>query len=353
MSLNPGVVVIFGSGETSFPSRGIYDWVASQLRPPVRVAVLETPAGFEPNSPQVAGRVADFMVKQLCLREEQAAVIPARARGTPFSPESPEVAAPLFQANLIHLGAGSPTYAARQLRGSLAWHALQARHQLGAALIFASAGAVAAGAQALPVYEIYKVGADLHWQPGLDFFGAFGLNLTLIPHWNNSAGGAELDTSRCFMGQERFERLLPLLPPDTVVVGVDENTALLFDLARGRCRVAGQGGVTLLRGPEPQHFAPRADFPIAELGPFHLPAPGAGLPPKVWQQAAASTVPPGVTPPGVTAAAPALVLDLVRQREQRRAARDWAGADELRQALLAHGWLVDDTPAGPRLRPQT
>lgn len=343
MEQGPGVVVIFGSGETSFPNRGIYDWVASQLQPPVRVAVLETPAGFEPNSAQVAGRVADFLARQLCLTRDQAAVIPARARGTSFSPDAPDVTAPLYQANLIHLGAGSPTYAARQLRDSLAWHVVQARHRLGAAMVFASAGAVAIGAHALPVYEIYKVGADLHWQPGLDFFGAYGLSLTFIPHWNNSAGGVELDTSRCYMGQERFARLATQLPPDTVVVGVDENTALLLDLAAERCYVAGQGTVTILRGDTVQQFETRAAFPIDVLGSFHRPEPAAGLPPEVWGAAAAANRPAAPQPE---------VLDLIQQREQLRAARDWTGADRVRQQLLAQGWLVEDTPNGPRVRPQ-
>jgi cyanophycinase-like exopeptidase len=340
----PGVAVIFGSGETSFPSRAIYDWVASQLQPPVRVGVLETPAGFEPNSAQVAGRVSSFLAKQLCLGADQVGVIPARARGTPQSPDAPEVAAPLYQANLIHMGAGSPTYAVRQLRDSLAWQVVQARHRLGAAVVFASAGAVAAGTHCLPVYEIYKVGADLHWQPGLDFFGAYGLNLAVIPHWNNNAGGAELDTGRCYMGEERFARLRLQLPPETVVVGVDESTALLMDLAGGKCHVAGQGGVTVLREGIDRQYETRAVFAMGELGPFRLPAPGAGLPPEVWSAASAAARP---------AAPRAEVLDLVQQREQLRAARDWTGADRVRQQLRAQGWLVEDTPSGPRVRPRT
>ena len=47
-------------------------------------------------------------------------VVPARQRGTPLSPDEPEVVAPLLTANYLVLGPGSPTYAARQLGGSLA-----------------------------------------------------------------------------------------------------------------------------------------------------------------------------------------------------------------------------------------
>ena len=55
------------------------------------------------------------------------------------------------------------------LENSLAWDIIRARHRLGATLIFASAATIAVGAWALPVYEIYKVGVDVHTVPGLRF----------------------------------------------------------------------------------------------------------------------------------------------------------------------------------------
>jgi cysteinyl-tRNA synthetase len=45
------------------------------------------------------------------------------------------------------------------------------------------------------------------------------------------------------------------------------------------------------------------------------------------------------------------VLRLVARRAALRAAHDWAGADQVREALVARGWQVDDTPDGPRVRP--
>jgi cysteinyl-tRNA synthetase len=41
---------------------------------------------------------------------------------------------------------------------------------------------------------------------------------------------------------------------------------------------------------------------------------------------------------------------LVRRRDEARADRDWAGADEIRRRLEAAGWVVEDTPAGTKLR---
>src|SRR5947207_1249555 len=50
-------------------------------------------------------------------------------------------------------------------------------------------------------------------------------------------------------------------------------------------------------------------------------------------------------------AAPAEALGLMEEREAARAARDFARADELRARLAAMGFIVRDTPEGPRLYP--
>lgn len=268
-----GVIILFGSGETSGSGRKVYDWLFRRLAPPIDVAVLETPAGFEPNSDRVAGRVADFIRERLQNYRPRVTVVPARNRATVYSPDNPAVIEPLRPADVIFLGPGSPTYAVRQLQDSLAWLTLLARHRAGAHLVLASAASIAASAFALPVYEIYKVGEDLHWCWGLDLLGAYGLSLAIIPHWNNTDGGAELDTGRCFMGQDRFGRLLSYLPPQVTVVGLDEHTALALDLGRETCRVIGRNGVTVLAGPESHYFETGQSFPVTTLGPFRWPEP--------------------------------------------------------------------------------
>jgi cysteinyl-tRNA synthetase len=53
---------------------------------------------------------------------------------------------------------------------------------------------------------------------------------------------------------------------------------------------------------------------------------------------------------GDEAAPPEEVAALVRRRDEARAARDWAAADAARDELVAAGWLVEDTPAGTRVR---
>jgi len=338
-----GPIAFLGSGETSLSGGRIFESLAIDLPHPLRIAILETPAGFELNSDQVAGRVADFLKTRLQNFRPQVDVIPARKRGTSFSPDNLEILAPLLHANLIFMGPGSPTYAVRQLRGSHAWDILRARHRSGTALVFSSAAVVAVGAYTLPVYEIYKVGLDVQIQPGLDLFADFYLPLSLIPHWNNADGGSDLDTSRCFVGKERYEEWYGQLPPRQTVVGLDEHTGLIMDLTSGECHVIGVSSVTLVGGYEPKIFAAGSTFPMTELGLFKIPEPPeAGISPDIWElvQAAPSIVSvPEEIPPEVRA--------LVEAHQQARQRKDWAAADTLRIKINALGWLVQDTPEGP------
>jgi hypothetical protein len=79
---------------------------------------------------------------------------------------------------------------------------------------------------------------------GLDLLGRFGLNIVVIPHWNNAEGGTH-DTRFCYMGEPRLLRLESLLPPDLPILGIDEHTACILDFQAGKLSIRGIGGVTL------------------------------------------------------------------------------------------------------------
>jgi cyanophycinase-like exopeptidase len=370
-NLIPGPIVLFGSGETSPSGRKVFDTVMRKLPELPRVALLETPAGFELNSAQVIGRVGDFIAHRLQNYNPRLTVVPARQRGTTFSPDNAEIIEPLYHSDMIFMGPGSPSYAVRQLGESLAWHATLARHRLGAAIALASAAVVAVSAYALPVYEIYKVGEDLQWKKGLDLFGIYGVPLVFIPHWNNNDGGDELDTSRCFMGQPRFARLMDMLPPDLTVVGIDEKTALVIYPQDGSCHVVGLGGVTLIHtGTEHQDSSTREDlegtglsevaqmrrghvhhfqngqkFSLGRIGDFRPVEGGVGLPEHVWQHAIEAFNQPQDETPTPSEQ----VLMWVQEREAARQRKDWGESDRLRNLIAGQGWQVLDTRDGPQL----
>ena len=341
-----GPIAFLGSGETSLAGGRIYEHLARQLDAPLRIAVLETPAGFELNSAQVAGRVADFLKTRLANYKPQVDVIPARKKGTSHSPDDPEICAPLLRANLVFMGPGSPTYAIRQLKDSLAWDLLRARHRLGAALVFASAATIAVGQVGLPVYEIYKVGQDVHTVPGLGIFDDFGVPLSFIPHWNNTDGGQDVDTSRCFMGRERFDAWCAQLPENHTVLGLDEHTGIVFDFQQRECLAMGVSSISLVRACDPAIYPSGSRIPLEEIGAFQIPDPlSKGISPAGWEMAVHVPPPASVMeespPPEVTA--------LAEARQAARVRKDWAAADDYRRQILSLGWTVQDTPEGPKL----
>jgi hypothetical protein len=211
---------------------------------------------------------------------------------------------------------------------------------MGAALVFASAATISIGAWVLPVYEIYKAGEDVFVLPGLDLFADFGLRISCIPHWNNAEGGEDVDTSRCFVGIERFNQWCALLPDDHTTIGLDEHTGLILDFQAGKCQVNGVSSVTLLRECNPEIYPSNAEFSLGELGQFQLPEkPETGMSKVAWEMA--HTV--GGEKETVDEEIPDQIKDLVAERQQARLRKDWATSDRLRQQIADLGWQVQDS----------
>jgi hypothetical protein len=311
-----------------------------ELDSPIRVAILETPAGFQPNSAWVAGRLAEFIEQSLQNFHPKVTVVPARCKDGPHSTNDREIAAPLLTANYIFAGPGSPSYTARHLADSWAWQAIVTRQRRGTPLALASAAAIAAGKHVLPVYEIYKVGDDLHWLPGLDLLGPYGLELAIVTHWDNRDGGETLDTRCAFMGTERMSRLEALLPETTTLLGIDEQTAVVLDLAQETAQVMGQGNATIHRAEEQQSFSSGQTFDLNLLGEVQIPQLADGLPTKVVEAVLTMEQAKEMLPPEVAA--------IIQRREMARQAENWTQADALREELARIGYLVEDTPQGTR-----
>ena len=335
-----GQIAFLGSGETSLAGGRIFESLAKNINAPLRIALMETPAGFELNSAQVVGKVGDFMKTRLQNYKPIVDVIPARKKNSAFSPDDPEIVKPLLYANMIFMGPGSPTYTIRNLKDTLAWGVIRARHRLGATLIFASAATISISAHALPVYEIYKVGQDVYAVDGLNLFSDFGLHISFIPHWNNTDGGVDLDTSRCFIGMDRFAEWNSFVPLNNETIGLDEHTGLILDFETGLCEVSGISSVSVIRKDNPEIYPSGSKFPLIELGEVVIPKPvQKDIPAHVWDMVMNA-------PPLEDDSPPLDVTSLAEKRFAARANKNWAESDKLRDEISALGWIVQDGKDG-------
>lgn len=260
-----GNLVIFGSGEASERGKAIHRHVLSTMPRNQNIAILETPAGFQPNSHKVCLDIATIFHTTLSEFTGKVSIIPARKKGIDESPDNPEILSPLYSSNYIFLGPGSPTYAVSQLTDSLALEIILERFNNGASLSLSSAAAMAFGSFTLPVYEIYKAGHDLYWEKGLDFVANMGIPLVIITHFNNKEGGQFLDTRYCYMGEARFNNLIKLLPKKINILGIDEHTAIILDFNKDTFHIDGVGTVTLLTSSDRQTFTTKKEYKIDAL----------------------------------------------------------------------------------------
>lgn len=232
-------LMLFGSGEIAPTSVDVYRSTFLQLgKRDLTISLITTPAGFQPNVDSVYGEIKDFLLAALPDFNLNIQVIPINTH--PEADKS-EYIEQIKVSDILFLGPGSPTYGIRQLQGTKALEAIIEQVKNRATLILASAATITFSTHVLPVYEIYKVGEDLHWVDGLDLYGEVYEPMTVIPHFNNREGGVGLDTSYCYIGKDRATKLLSTLPKESKVIGVDEHTALVVDLDTKEIIVRGKG----------------------------------------------------------------------------------------------------------------
>ncbi len=337
-----GKLVLFGSGETSPAGRKIHRKVFQSLPSKQTIAILETPAGFQPNSHLVAQDIADMFQKSFTEFVADVSIIPARKKGTKFSPDNKQLLNPLQKASYIFLGPGSPTYALHQLNGSKALVDIVAAWKRGATLVLSSAAAIAFGQQTLPVYEIYKAGEDLHWKEGLSVLAEVGLPFTVVTHWNNTEGGKDLDTRFCYMGEDRFNKLLQLLPKESSVLGIDEHTAIIFDFAKDIFSIEGVGSVTLLKDKK-QCIFPEGSYALQSLSTF-------SVIPIAFEKSTFQKPKETKKRDAIPATTLSKELqELLAEREKARKWGDFEESDRIRKIFLKKGYNIEDTEDGQEM----
>jgi cyanophycinase-like exopeptidase len=243
MSAKKGIIALMGSGELTATMVEVHKELLQGLAESPQAIFLDTPAGFQLNVDQLSARAVEYFRKHV---QQHMSVVSYKSKETCSQFEAEQTFYKLRQANFILIGPGSPTYTVRQWRDTPIPEIVTTQVQRGGCLVAASAAALTVGRFTLPVYEIYKVGEDLHWVPGVNILEHFGFNLVVIPHWNNAEGGTH-DTRFCFMGESRFRKLESMLPEDVSIFGLDEHTTCLIDLDREEAVIRGLGRVTLRR----------------------------------------------------------------------------------------------------------
>ncbi|WP_173041347.1 hypothetical protein [Phytohabitans flavus] len=231
-----------GSGETAptmvKPHRAILERVGTR-----RAVLLDTPYGFQSNAEDISSRAVGYFAASVGREIE----VLSWRRPPTDTLERERALTTLREAGWVFAGPGSPTYALRQWRDTAVPDLIAGKLRDGGVVCFASAAALTLGSHAIPVYEIYKAGIEPHWVPGLDVVSSlFGVPVVIIPHYDNAEGGHH-DTRFCYLGEGRLTAMEAELSDETLILGVDEHTAVVFDLAAGTASVLGNGHFTIRR----------------------------------------------------------------------------------------------------------
>ncbi|WP_394943068.1 hypothetical protein [uncultured Ilumatobacter sp.] len=245
MTALPRLLVIMGSGETAptmtTPHRRVFEQLAAATGGPVNAVLLDTPFGFQENVEILAAKTAEYFT-DAAHRTVEIAGLARTDHGDVVAIET--AIAKIRAADWVFAGPGSPTFALRQWADTPIPQAIADKLRNGGAVVFSSAAALTLGRKTIPVYEVYKSGADPYWVDGLDVLSEVGLPVVVIPHYDNKEGGNH-DTSKCYLGERRLALLEPELDDDVFILGVDEHTGVIIDLDANTAEVVGKGGVTL------------------------------------------------------------------------------------------------------------
>jgi hypothetical protein len=350
-----GTLVILGSGEIAPSMVKVYRSLLENRER--RGVLLDTPYGFQENVPQLTQKIIEYFATSLqvtmttasLLRLDQVNALD-RARYLETIKNSP----------FVFAGPGSPSYALRQ------WQPLQLADALSEVLArdglvcFSSAAALTLGRRTAPIYELYKVGDDPYWLDGLNLMGTLGINCAVVPHFDNAEGGNH-DTRFCYLGERRLDALHAQLTDGEGILGIDEHTAVVCNLADDVLTVHGRGKAYWRTGDGVTTFETGDSVPLdtlrAESASVRAPVVSA---PLSDDSLAARALAGGAD--GAAAIAELerrasegghgridptnLVEGILAARAAARANGAYELADSLRDLLVNSGIEVQDTPSG-------
>ena len=244
-----------GSGENSPAMVTPHQKIIGKVDAAHKRINLDTPYGFQENADELSAKIEKYF--EVNVGKPISSVLHRNS-------QSHTPAEEIAQADWVFSGPGSPTYALRVWQETGVDKALNEVLTRGA-VVMASAAAMSLGAKVMPVYEMYKVGADPHWLDGLNILEpATGIRATVIAHYNNNQGGTH-DTRFCFVGGKRMNVLEELLDSDVSILGIDEHTGVAFNLEERTAEIFGKGVVTIKNKKTEKTFEPKSIVPISDF----------------------------------------------------------------------------------------
>ena len=258
---NPRILAIMGSGETAPTMNATHRAIFERLGPDADAVLLDTPFGFQENASILASKAIEYF-RDAVNRRVEAAGLTRTDTGDTVAIE--RGVAMVRSADWVFAGPGSPTFALEQWRNTAVPDAIGEKLRSGGAVVFSSAAALTLGKVTVPVYEVYKVGADPYWLEGLDVLAEVGLDVAVIPHYDNAEGGNH-DTRFCYLGERRLAMLEPELPEGCFVLGIDEHTGVVMDLDADTAEIVGKGALTIRRAGESFRIESGQTIPIDTL----------------------------------------------------------------------------------------
>ncbi len=151
------------------------------------------------------------------------------------SADDPVIASELARAGLIYLLGGFPRYLCQALQGSRSWQAMLAAHSKGAVIAGSSAGAMV-------LCEYYYDPSTSRVYPGLNLVNG----ACVLPHHDT-------------FGKDWAPRIREI-PGSVILVGIDEQTGAINDIAPDRWRAYGKGKITLYQKDIIGQFNTRQEF---------------------------------------------------------------------------------------------
>lgn len=226
-----GAIALVGSGEYTDAMNDTDLYLMGTIGGPAaaKVVIIPTASGLEdPSSPERWQQMGLAHFSKLGAQVKRVDILNrADANDQHWVPL-------LEEANFYYFSGGNPQHLIETMRDSLAWSYIQRGYLNGAVLAGCSAGAMSFGGYTANIRAVMR-GDGPSWSPALGLLP----RLITMPHFDRISG---------FAGPAMFKQMLEAVPEGSLLVGVDEDTALvrtsLEDPAR-RWQVIGRQTVSL------------------------------------------------------------------------------------------------------------